>query len=65
MAEQSAQDALYAHYGDMQLRVVDEPSDSGPGMDGRAAGAFLRGLRPVARVKETLKQAAKRAKALG
>jgi len=58
MAEQSAQDALYAHYGDMELRVVDEPDGGGPGMTSEEAGAFLRSLRPVSRVRQSLAAAA-------
>lgn len=59
MADQSAQDALYQHYGDMELRIVDEPTGGGPGMSEDEAGAFLRGLRPVARVRQSLAAAAK------
>jgi hypothetical protein len=59
MAEQSAQDALYQHYGDMELRIVDEPTGGGAGMSGEEAGAFLRGLRPGVRVRQSLAAAAK------
>ena len=62
MAEESAQDALYRHYGDVEMRLVDGPTGGGAGMSGKEAGAFLRALRPVIRVGQTLKQAAQRAK---
>jgi hypothetical protein len=55
------QQHLDDHYGDLGLRLVDEPTDdSGGGMGSREATSFLRGLRPVARVKQTLADAAKK-----
>lgn len=63
--DKSPLDSLYDHYGDMELRIVDEPTDSGKGMSSGDAKSFLRGLRPVARVKQTLAQAAKKAKPKG
>lgn len=61
MADVDPQDQLYKHYGDMELRLVDEPTGgSGKGMTGGEARSFLRGLRPVARVAQTLKDAAKK-----
>lgn len=62
MAEQidPRQQHLDDHYGDLGLRLVDEPTDSGKGMSGKDARSFLRGLRPVAKVKQTLKEAAKK-----
>jgi len=54
------QQHLDDHYGDLGLNLVDEPTDSGDGMSGKEAGAFLRGLKPVARVAQTLAQAAKK-----
>lgn len=65
MADKSAQDALYEHYGDMELRVVDEPGDGGPGMSGEEAGVFLRSLRPMARVRQSLAAAAAKVAKLG
>lgn len=59
MADESAQDHLYKHYGDVELRLVDEP-EGGSGMSSAEAVSFLRGLHPVARVKQTLKDAAKK-----
>ncbi len=59
MADESPQDKLYKHYGDLELRVVDEPV-GGDGMSPAEARSFLRGLHPVARVKQTLAQAAKK-----
>lgn len=61
MAEQTdpKQQHLDDHYGDLGLHLVDEPTDSGKGMSGKEARSFLRGLRPVAKVKQTLAQAAK------
>jgi hypothetical protein len=62
MAEQidPRQQHLDDHYGDLGLRLVDEPTDSGKGMTSSEAGAFLRLLKPVTRVKQTLAQAAKK-----
>lgn len=65
MAEQSPQDHLYQHYGDMELRIVDEPTDSGEGMSPEQARSFLRNLHPVARVKQTLGGLVKKAKPQG
>lgn len=67
MAEQidPKQQHLDDHYGDIGWRLVDEPTDSGKGMSSKEAGAFLRGLHPIARVKQTLKEAAKKAKPTG
>jgi hypothetical protein len=58
MADESAQEALYRHYGDLQLRIVEEPTGGGKGMSADSALAFLRRLRPVARVGQTLAEAA-------
>lgn len=55
------QQHLDDHYGDLGLHLVDEPTDSGSGMSGKEASSFLRGLRPVARIKQTLADAAKKA----
>jgi len=55
------QQHLDDHYGDVGLRLVKEPTDTGEGMTSREANAFLRGLHPVMRVKQTLKDAAKKA----
>jgi hypothetical protein len=60
----SPQNKLYEHYGDMELRLVDEPT-GGNGMSAPEAGSFLQRLRPVARVKQTLGQVVKKAKAKG
>lgn len=62
MAEQidPRQQHLDDHYGDLGLRLVDEPTDSGNGMSGKDARSFLRSLRPMAKVKQTLKEAAKK-----
>lgn len=60
MAEQSAQDHLYQHYGDMQLRIVDEVKDSGKGMSEAEATSFLQRLKPVTRAKKTLGDLVKR-----
>lgn len=67
MAEQidPKQQHLDDHYGDLGLHLVDEPTDSGKGMSGKEARLFLRGLRPVARVVQTLGQVVKKAKAKG
>lgn len=67
MAEQidPKQQHLDDHYGDLGLHLVDEPTDSGKGMSGKEARSFLRGLRPVARVVQTLEQVVKKAKAKG
>lgn len=57
------QQHLDDHYGDLGLTLVDEPTGgSGAGLDPKAARAFLRGLRPVAKVKQTLAQVAGKAK---
>jgi hypothetical protein len=53
------QQHLDDHYGDLQWTLVDEPS-SGEGMSPAQAGSFLRGLRPVARVAQSLREAAKK-----
>jgi len=58
------QQHLDDHYGDLGLTLVDEPTGDG-GMSSSEAKAFLRGLRPVARVKQTLADAAKKAKPRG
>jgi hypothetical protein len=66
MADSSSpQDALYQHYGDVELRLVDEPTDSGKGMSAAEARTFLQRLKPVTRVKQTLAQAAKKVKPKG
>lgn len=60
MAEKSAVDQLSEHYGDVGFRLVEtDDGDDGPGMSGREARAFLRGLRPVAVARQSLKAAAK------
>lgn len=51
------------HYGDLGLRLVDEPTGGGKGLSPPEARSFLRGLKP--RVKQTLAQAAKKAKPKG
>ncbi len=63
MAEQidPKQQHLDDHYGDLGLELVDEPTGGGKGMSSKEAGVFLRALRPVARVAQTLAQAAKKA----
>lgn len=61
----SSQDALYQHYGDVELHLVDEPTDSGKGMSPTEARTFLQRLKPVTRVKQTLADLAKKAKAKG
>lgn len=62
----SKQQHLDDHYGDLGLRIVEEPTGgAGQGMSSMEARTFLRGLRPVARVVQTLKDAAKRAKPKG
>jgi hypothetical protein len=63
MAEQidPKQQHLDDHYGDLGLRLVDEPTGGkGSGMSGKEAGAFLRGLRPVIRAGQSLRDAAKK-----
>lgn len=65
MADVNPYEHLDSHYGDMELRLVDEPTDSGKGMSPKEARSFLRGLHPVARVKQTLAQAAKKVKTKG
>ena len=59
------QQHLDDHYGDVGLRLVKEPTDTGEGMSSKEATAFLRALHPVIRVKETLKEAAKKAAGKG
>lgn len=57
MAEQidPKQQHLDDHYGDVGWRLVDEPTgSSGTGMTPKEARSFLRGLHPVAKVKQTL-----------
>jgi hypothetical protein len=68
MAEQidPKQQHLDDHYGDLGLRIVDEPTGgTGKGLSPAEARSFLRGLRPVARVAQTLKDAAKKVKPKG
>jgi hypothetical protein len=60
MADVNPYEHLDSHYGDMELRLVDEPTGSGKGMSSKEARTFLRALRPVTRVKQTLAQAAKK-----
>jgi hypothetical protein len=64
MAEKSPQDALYDHYGDMQLRVVDEPT-GGKGLTPAQAESFLQRLKPVTRAKQKLGDLAKKVKPKG
>lgn len=59
------QQHLDDHYGPMSLRLVDEPTDSGEGMTGKEATSFLRALKPVTRLGQSLAEAAKKAKAKG
>jgi hypothetical protein len=54
------------HYdGDFELRLVDEPTGGGKGLTGPQANAFLRALRPVVRVGQTLADVVKKTKAKG
>lgn len=66
MAEQvdPKQQHLDEHYGDLGLTLVDEPS-GGKGMSSTEARSFLRGLRPVTRVRQTLGGLVKKAKPKG
>lgn len=57
------QQHLDDHYGDLGLTLVPEPTGGGgKGMSASEATSFLRRLKPVTRVKQTLAQAAKLAK---
>jgi hypothetical protein len=47
------------------FELVDTPKAAKPGMTSKEAAAFLRGLRPVARVKQTLGSMVKKAKTSG
>lgn len=58
------QQHLDEHYGDLGLTLVDEPT-GGEGMSSTEARSFLRGLRPVARVRQTLGGLVKKAKPKG
>lgn len=60
-----AQQHLDDHYGDLGLRIVDDKPATGKGMTGAEARSFLRGLRPVERVRQTLAQVAKKTKPKG
>lgn len=59
------QQHLDDHYGDLGLRIVDEKPVTGEGMSKAEARSFLRALRPVERVRQTLAQAAKKVKPKG
>ena len=61
----SPQQHLDDHYGDVGFTLVDDDGEAKPGMSPKEAGIFLRALRPVARVKQTLAQAAKKVKPKG
>lgn len=61
----SPQQHLDDHYGDVGFRLVDDDGEAKPGMSPKEASAFLRALRPVARVKQTLAQAARAVKKKG
>lgn len=51
----SPQQHLDDHYGDVGFTLVnDDDTPEGPGMTKAQAGAFLRGLKPVTRAKQTL-----------
>jgi hypothetical protein len=56
---EDSQQHLDDHYGDVVWKIVPEPG-KGDGMSSKEAGAFLRGLRPVARAAQSLKEAAKK-----
>lgn len=59
----SKQEHLDDHYGDVGFTLVkDDGGPAGVGMSAAEAGSFLRRLKPVARVKQTLAQAAKKVK---
>jgi hypothetical protein len=55
------QQHLDDHYGDLGLYLVDEPTGgTGKGMTSAEAATFLQHLKPLARVRQTLAQAAKK-----
>jgi hypothetical protein len=47
------------------FQLVETPKPHGKGMSAAESRSFLRGLHPVAKVKQTLAQAAKKVKAKG
>lgn len=59
---ESPQQHLDSHYGDVGFTLVDDDESEGPGMTPAEANRFLRGLRPVTRVVQTLGSLAKKAK---
>jgi len=60
MAEKNPLQELDDHYGTVGFRLVDDDDeDDGPGMSGKEARTFLRNLRPVLRVRQSLASAAK------
>ncbi len=59
------QQHLDDHYGDLDLRFVDEPIGGGKGLTPAEASSFLKRLKPVTRAVTTLAQAAKKAAGKG
>lgn len=61
----SPQQHLDDHYGDVGFVLVKDDGDEQGGMSPTEAASFLRELRPVARVKQTLGGLVKKAKPQG